>query len=237
MEESLLKIRATIYGRGSGIIFDRMSEDVLLFLRERFKVKTLKRGRKELKLLDGESSRPNRDDQGSKLYKNEEGKLGIPAENIFSCLIEAGRRVKNGKRFISTKKSSDLSGFLFLYHDFFPFINHSEVKVYKRMAICNKELVWIWRPRVKQWAADIYFALDTKECHPSVIEELFRIAGTIGIGNHRTRRDKDGRQYGKFMLAEFYLRGEWNISNGEEHFFEKHPKLLTKFINQLKLKG
>ena len=64
--------------------------------------------------------RPREDVVREKVIVNN-GYLGVPAEYLLACLIEAGRKVKNGKFNISTATSSTLPGFLSIRDEFLPF--------------------------------------------------------------------------------------------------------------------
>jgi hypothetical protein len=46
------------------------------------------------------------DEAGTKLYRSEEGKMGLPTQNLMSCIINAGQHVKSGKKSLSTAKST-----------------------------------------------------------------------------------------------------------------------------------
>lgn len=38
--------------------------------------------------------------------------IGLPSEMLFSCLVEAGRNVKNGKKQVSTAKTTTIPDFM-----------------------------------------------------------------------------------------------------------------------------
>ena len=57
------------------------------------------------------------------LYKDEQGKVGIPQPNLFRCFIDAGKFFKAGKSKVTTLKSSLVPSALELDGLFFPMIH------------------------------------------------------------------------------------------------------------------
>ena len=79
--------------------------------------------------------RPFEEMAEEKIYRGDDGTIGIPAVNLFACLVEAGRRVKLGKTQISTKESTILPSFLTIEEFFLPFIDDPEWVVDKRRGV------------------------------------------------------------------------------------------------------
>jgi hypothetical protein len=127
-----------------------------------------------------------------KIIRNEEGKIGIPAEYLFSCLVEAGRFVKyDSKKSISTKDSTLLPSFLTIEDFFFPFTDQDTPwKADVRRGILDsggkKVAVPIVRPRFDKWGFEIMVTVDTKEINEDKIKDLFTRAGNaIGLADFR----------------------------------------------------
>ena len=140
-----------------------------------------------------------------KLYKGENGELGIPAVNLFSSLAEAGRKVKNGKTQISTATSTTLPSFLEIEELFLPFSAEAGWVPDLRRGVsnsgANKVAVAIVRPRFDLWELKITIGIDDTVVDESVVRELFRIAGT-SVGLCDFRPAKKG-QFGRFTVSDW----------------------------------
>jgi hypothetical protein len=134
-----------------------------------------------------------------KIYKDEDGNIGIPALNLYSALMEAGRHEKLGKKQISTTKSSLLPSFLWIEGEFLQFTNGTEWEVDKRRGVMDsggkKTAVCIVRPKFKDWEFTVNLTLDPNICDESLAKKLLIIAGNmIGLGDFRpTCRGPFGR--------------------------------------------
>lgn len=143
-----------------------------------------------------------------------DGYLGIPVEYLFASLIEAGRKVKNGKSLISTKESSLLPGFMSIQEEFLPFTHipnngnfgwletHKESGypegvttvpwgIDRRRGVLSSGgksvAVAIVRPRFAAgWSFDATIEVDEKECSIETIKQLFEVAArSVGLGDFR----------------------------------------------------
>lgn len=148
-----------------------------------------------------------RDEAIPKLYLTEEGAPYIPTENLLSCLVAAGQSVRlDGKRQVSTAKSTVLPAFLSLEERFLPLFVYGaeaapdwEVDMRPGRNPNGGELVCLVRPRFDQWAFRVTATVDLDEVGVNIARDLFDIAGKrIGLGDFRPSRKG---LYGKFCVV------------------------------------
>jgi hypothetical protein len=161
------------------------------------------------------------DDAKIKLYRSEPypepgaplsapfklGKMGIPMQNIMSCVVLAGQLVKSGKKALSTTKSTTIFGFLTFVEDFCPFKNcdvdgnvpWKPFPVKGTMHNGASEVaVCINRPRIFEWETMFTVKFD-ETIDITKLEELVKVAGRqIGLGDWRPA--KKGR-FGRFVIT------------------------------------
>jgi len=148
------------------------------------------------------------DEAGTKLYRSEEGKMGLPTQNLMSCIINAGQHVKSGKKSLSTAKSTQIFDFLEFVDDFCVFLDLDEkgnvpwkpFLVKGTMHAAGKETaVCITRPRISKWRIAFSVKFDDKrEVDHSTLVKLVEIAGRkIGLCDWRPQ--KKGR-FGRFVI-------------------------------------
>lgn len=186
-----------VYCKGiSPILINRMTEEQLL------------------SLLPGGGRLPVRQDltkeqiAGEKVYTNGSGKYGIPGENFYSCLINAGRFFKlEGKTQISTQKSTLLPAFLTLQEYFLEFDNRAKWVVDVRKGRNEKgQALCLVRPRFDDWGFWATLEIDEKQINVEMVKALVATAGArIGLGDFRP--DKKG------PFGRFYPK-EWQRVNG-----------------------
>lgn len=155
--------------------------------------------------LAKQKDRPLEEICKEKLYKSDDNKLGIPAQNLLSALMEAGRDVKNGKKAVSTATSTSLPSFLTIEGEFLPFTNNPKWEPDLRGGTLDngkaKVKVAIVRPKFKYWELTVRMQYDEKIADESVVKDLIRIAGNkIGLGDFRPA--KRG-VFGRFAIADF----------------------------------
>jgi hypothetical protein len=138
-----------------------------------------------------------RDEALPKLYVTAAGDPYIPAENLLSCLVAAGQSVRlDGKRQVSTAKSTVLPAFLSLEDRFLPLFVHGTGEPPDWEV---DELVCLVRPRFDQWAFRVTATVDLDEIGINIIRELFDTAGKrIGLGDFRPSRKG---MFGKFVVV------------------------------------
>jgi hypothetical protein len=145
------------------------------------------------------------EEAAKKLYVNTTGQPGdgIPALNLFSSMIIAGRKVKNGRTQVSTASTSTLPGFLAIQESFLLF-DEDETWVADKRRGTNPnggEMVCIVRPRFDKWGFDVTFELEDSEASPTIVKEILRVSGNfIGLGDFRPAKRGP---FGRFRIVEW----------------------------------
>lgn len=188
--------RITLRAEGaSPLLMNRMPEDALLNLWKKDRKATGSRGRPETP----------RDEAALKLYVDGSSRPYIPAQCFMSALIAAGVFVKlDGKRQISTSKSSMLGGMLQIEQHHLRLDTPGwEVDIQQGRNPNGGEAVCIIRPRFDRWAFDASVLVDLDQLPESRYRELFDFAGTrVGLLDFRPA--KKGT-YGRFRYT------GWNV--------------------------
>lgn len=151
-----------------------------------------------------------------KIYRNEQGKVCFPAQNLFSALSEAGRSVRlDGKKQVSTAESSKLAAIMTINEPSFLLVdgadNSQEAKWASSMMKGTNPnggtAVAICRPMFTSWAFRMSITANLKDYAESIVRELFDRAGNeIGIGDFRPQ--KKGT-YGRFRVE------SWTIASSQ----------------------
>lgn len=141
------------------------------------------------------------------------GEFGIPANYLFSALVDAGRHVIFDKKTkLSTRESSLVPSLIEIIPDLFNdagdgFIafKDQDIKwmVDKRRGVlaANGAAVCIIRPKFPKWAIDVTVQVNEDLVNIDKIQELFKAAGLFsGLGDYRP--SKKG-PFGRFTVAEF----------------------------------
>lgn len=186
------RIEMTIKG-STPLLVNRMTPEQLLALHtgDRKKFKTRKEPRQEAQ---------------DKVYATHDGNPYLPTENLMACLISAGMYIKlDGKRQMSTAKSTLLPGFLSIEEPFLPLVSGDgkpaawEVDMRQGRNPGGGEAVCIIRPRFDTWSLRASMLVDTDSISENVIRELVDIAGgRIGLGDFRPQRRGI---YGRFKVT------------------------------------
>lgn len=134
---------------------------------------------------------------------NKEGKheVGIPAEYLYACIVEAGRLVAyDGKKKVSTADTTLVFSFLSIKESFFPFEGHDgnyEIDVRRGVNKTTKGAQAIVRPRFNEWQFRVTVEIDESDANltASKAREIFNKAGKmIGLADFRpTCRGPFGR--------------------------------------------
>lgn len=193
---TLSKIEITCSGI-TPLIMNRMGAEVLDSIRTR--IKKPKSARTEL---------TPRDEAAPKVYQTEDGRPYIPTENLLACLIAAGQWVRlDGKRQVSTTKSTMLPAFLSLEDPFLPLLGEGaqppkwEVDLRQGRNPNGGEAVCLCRPRFDKWGFKVSALVDTSEVASATIRQLWDIAGRrIGIGDFRPARKG---MYGQWIIVKW----------------------------------
>lgn len=140
--------------------------------------------------------RPRKEVAAGKICRQDK-KPGVPGENLFSCLVEAGRQVDlKARQKISTKESTQVPSFLEIEEMFFPFEiegdpDYDPEKAWvddMRRGRLPKDgtAVAIVRPRFDRWGFKVHITVDTSILTTDRVKELFIIAGrSVGLGDFR----------------------------------------------------
>lgn len=136
-----------------------------------------------------------------KLYINDKGKLYQPSTHFYGALIEAGKH----KKVVGKGKStySKICGYAVQIEPYE--IEHQKQKweVFSCLAVNpnTKGRNPLHRPMLKEWRLSFDVLFDETEIAPSIMKELFDIAGRIvGIGDWRPVKKGP---YGKFHVVEW----------------------------------
>jgi len=155
------------------------------------------------------------------LYSDGNGGFILPIENLWACLIEAGRRVKIGRYTISTAKSTELYSLISINvlslrllrvtADGTVLDGHPTWVIDKRRGVGKKagDPVRIVRPKFAEWGFSVEVEFDEKQkINASILQQLFERAGTA-VGLCSFRPQKRG-PFGRFRVV------EWEMLNGAE---------------------
>lgn len=184
---------------------NRMSEAELLGLR-RTGIKKSKSAPKPEK---------PRDEAAPKVYLTRDGLAYIPTENLFSCLVQAGRMVRlEGKKQVSTATGTILPSFFDLTDEYLLLQNpddpHAapewEVDLRQGRNPNGGEAVCLVRPRFDRWAFTCHAEVDLEEVAEAIVRDLFEKAGRkVGLGDFRPARRGP---FGRFVID------RWDLDRG-----------------------
>lgn len=159
--------------------------------------------------------RPMHDVANERIYRDENGRMGIPTINLISALKGAGRSIKNGKKAISTATTTTMFSFLEFPDEFIPFDDLDENggiswKVDKRRGVmkngASQVAVGIIRPKFDKWGFTVKVKLNEKLLREETLKALFVEAGTnMGLGDFRP--SKNG-PFGRFEVVDFKVNGK-----------------------------
>lgn len=154
-----------------------------------------------------------RDQAALCIYREtEDGPIGIPVTNLFSCLAEAGRDVPlGGMRKVSTAGSTKLSSILTIHELFMPLV----LKLKDGFAPITDEgwvpdvrrgrnpkdgvMVAICRPRFDKWGFRFTADLDTDTANEAILRKLIEIGGRApGLCDFRPGTKG---QFGRFKIV------------------------------------
>ncbi|OHA24553.1 MAG: hypothetical protein A3B11_00135 [Candidatus Taylorbacteria bacterium RIFCSPLOWO2_01_FULL_44_26] len=149
------------------------------------------------------------DEAATKLYRSENGKMGVPLQNIIAALIATGQHITyKGKKTISTAKSTIIFDFLEFRTEFCEFNGCDEKgdipwTPFLQGGVMHQgsseTAVCITRPRIPHWSLTIPVVFDCdREINEKTVDALFEIAGRK-IGFSDWRPTKKGR-FGRFVI-------------------------------------
>lgn len=162
------------------LMMDQMSEAVLTSLRT---------GVRQVIKKD----RAVEDIAKDKIYRNDDGKIGIPVTMLYAALASAGQKVAyQGRTNISTAEKTLLFGLLEIQEEFMPFPipEGKDEPVWKvdqrRGRLADGTAVCLVRPKFMEWGFSCTVDFDDKEIQEGTVRKLFEIAGRfMGLGSFR----------------------------------------------------
>lgn len=156
--------------------------------------------------------RPASATASEKIYREngESGKIGLPSEMLFSCLVNAGRNVKMGRKGISTATTTTLPEILAIQEPFLPFRNIDPAKESEAWVVDKRRgrlkdakgtAVCVVRPKFNAWEFEVTVAINDGKMGVDKIRELFDSAGSSqGLGSFRPNCRGP---FGRFIVAEW----------------------------------
>ena len=137
----------------------------------------------------------------SKLYVDEQGKVGIPQPNLLRCLVDGGAYHKLGKRQITTAKSSLVYSCLDVVGTMLPLKYKQPWVVDTRPIVIPSTggRILAYRPRFDDWEISFEIELDETVIGVKLLRSIIDDAGQkIGLGDFRP--SKKG-PYGRFVVT------------------------------------
>ena len=191
------KVRVHCVGE-TPLLMDKMSDETLDSLATGVRLPEIK-------------DRPAEEKATAKIYRDDDGNVALPAEMLEGSLVCAGTKVKNGKKQISTAKTTTLYELLRVITAWLRLTNGQadcqELPwvVDKRKGIGNQAktptAVCIIRPKFMHWEFDVEIEYNEKRVNGEVVRQLFDTAGSSeGLGSFRP--NKRGR-FGCFKVTEW----------------------------------
>ena len=137
----------------------------------------------------------------SKLYKDEDGVIGIPQPNLFRCIIDAGKYFKVGRNNVTTQKSSLIPACVAVSPIFIQLAHKHPWRVDSRpvrIPATGGRIV-AHRPCFEDWSLAFDVELDEEIMNESLFREIVDAAGgRVGLGDFRP--DCKG-PFGKFVVT------------------------------------
>ena len=148
-------------------------------------------------------------------YTDEEGYLFVPQQNLFACIINAGKFHKVGKSKVTTLKSSLVpAGLAMLDALVLPILSPKTKKRLKSFEVDSRRVVipatggavMRHRARVDEWRIKFSVEVDLELFAPDFVRTLVDDAGKkIGLGDYRPERKGP---FGKFKVTAWEIQKE-----------------------------
>jgi hypothetical protein len=142
-----------------------------------------------------------RDAAAKVCYIDEQNKLYYPTNNIFACLIEAGKYHKEGKVKVTTARSSLIPAGVMIDGETVYFSKPDNWEVDSRAVVVPSTggRIVCHRPRLDEWCLNFTLILDTKMFSPKTIRTYIDDAGSkVGLGDFRPARKGI---FGRFVVT------------------------------------
>lgn len=154
--------------------------------------------------VNGDRGTP-REQAEPKLYTDSAGAPAFPGPNVFSCVIEAGKYHKVGKKQVTTGRSSLVPAGISVVEIEIPLLDADgapatwEVDSRPIVNPATKGRRLAHRPRFDRWRLSFTLEVDASMFDPKFVRTLVDDAGTrIGLGDFRP--DRKG-PFGKFKVV------------------------------------
>lgn len=137
----------------------------------------------------------------AKLYTDAEGKIYFPSTWFRGALVEAGKQKKMGGKGSSKATYSKIVGSSVSIEPFEILLKKPNWKTFSILAVnpTTHGRNILHRPQFDKWEVDMQVNFEEEQIEPSVMKELFDIAGKrVGIGDWRPA--KKG-MFGKFQVT------------------------------------
>lgn len=141
-------------------------------------------------------------------YLDQEGKLYYPPENIYACIIEAGKFHKDGKNKITTMKSSLIPAGVMIIDKVCRFTKPDLFEVDSRSVVVPSTGGRIMKRRAKldEWITNFSIELDIQMFSPRQMREIVDDAGKkVGLGDYRPSRKGI---FGRFVVTKWEEKGK-----------------------------
>ncbi len=137
------------------------------------------------------------EDATNRLYKDAEGRLYFPVENIRQSIIEAAKRHKLGRRAATT----DVAAAVYLQPDAPSLQGVWHVDSRPVVIPATQGRILRHRPMIEEWSIEFLLDVDTELIGESTIRVIVDDAGKlVGIGDFRPARKG---QYGRFTVTKW----------------------------------
>lgn len=142
-----------------------------------------------------------REQATAKAYRDEKGVLYIPAANIYSCIIQAGKFTKLGKSKVTTTKSSLIPAAMVI-NEMVCSLNTKDFEVDSRSVVIPSTggRIMAHRPRLDEWETSFSIDLfDEDILSADIVRMVIDDAGRkVGLGDFRP--DRKG-PFGRFVVT------------------------------------
>lgn len=139
-----------------------------------------------------------------KAYRDDDGNLYIPAPNLYSALIEAGKFHKNGKSKITTARTSLIPAGIFMVDVAVP-LNTKKFEVDSRSVVIPSTggRIMCHRPRLDEWKCTFLLDVDEQMFSERLVRALVDDTGKkIGLGDFRPSRKGP---FGRFVVKNWRM--------------------------------
>lgn len=129
-----------------------------------------------------------------KAYRNEEGKLILPATHFKASMVKAGTDIKQAGR--KTYKDFVKSGLFIVDNEIV--LDQQEYVVHEEPVVIQRARVMSWRPKFKEWSCKFVIdVIDEDFLGFQAVKQILESAGKYkGVGDHRP-------EYGRFEIVSF----------------------------------